>query len=311
MNIKEINQMLRDMYQEFKINDDGSLTCSLRAASRLVNVAPSSLSRALNSGVAPAQGKLSKFLTQQGFEGGAQVSWIENGIPDMALASIMEYFAYECQERYRSEQAKLFCRAYRTVGLRTHVKEQIGDKLLVQKFNIPTTIQGALRYAADQIDKNEKLEAEKAELKFENTELQTNLLLSEQTIQEQKEDIQTYKIILDKSAHLTGKQLADSLEIPNFGRNQLYKFLRKIHVLCDASTSPRFDKISKGYCGVETRSYSNTNNQTQISQKPIFYFEGVKYIIKKLHQYNVAIPNHVTAEYVWEQNNLIDEEDVA
>lgn len=291
------------MYQEFRINDDGTVTCSIRAASRLVGVSDIALSKAFKTGADQSPSRLAQFLIQQGFEGANLLSFAENGIPDMALASIMEYFAYECQERYRSEQAKLFCRAYRSVGLRTHVKEQIGDKLLVQKFNIPTTRREFLEQLLESEKENEKL-------KFENTELKSDLLLSEETIKTQNEDLETYSVLLDKNAHLTGKELADSLEIPNFGRNKLFAFLRKIHVLCDASTSPRFDKISKGYCGVETKSYSDNQNQTQISQKPIFYFTGVKYIIKKLRQHNFAIPNHVTAEYIWEENNLITEEDL-
>jgi hypothetical protein len=69
--------------------------------------------------------KLAKFLIEQGFDSADQNEWRENGIPDVALALILEYYAYECQERYRTKQAKLCCRVFRAIGIRTWVQQEL------------------------------------------------------------------------------------------------------------------------------------------------------------------------------------------
>lgn len=53
---------------------------------------------------------MAEFLIGQGTEGAEQVEWVTNGIPDTALALILEYYGCETQERYKTQQAKLCCR---------------------------------------------------------------------------------------------------------------------------------------------------------------------------------------------------------
>ena len=49
-----------------------------------------------------------------------------NLIPDLLVSLIIEYYAHECQERYRTEQAKRVCRAFRAVGFRAWVQSELG-----------------------------------------------------------------------------------------------------------------------------------------------------------------------------------------
>ena len=53
-------------------------------------------------------------------------NWSETGIPDIAIAFILEYYAYECREDRRKEQAKKFCRAFRAIGFRAWAQQQLG-----------------------------------------------------------------------------------------------------------------------------------------------------------------------------------------
>ena len=69
---------------------------------------------------------MAEFLIEQGFQGAELIAWIDAGIPDIALALILEYYAYETQERYRTQQAKLCCRAFNSIGIRVWVHNVIG-----------------------------------------------------------------------------------------------------------------------------------------------------------------------------------------
>jgi len=81
---------------------------------------------ALNIDAGKNLSQLAKFLVQQGFEGAGINQWSQTGIPDLAIAFILEYYAYECREDRRKEQAKKFCRAFRAIGFRAWAQQQLG-----------------------------------------------------------------------------------------------------------------------------------------------------------------------------------------
>ncbi len=119
-----MEQLFQKFSDEFNIKPDGKVNSSIRGVARLCDVESSSLSRALNSADAQSPSLLSQFLAECGFKGDAQKQWIKGGIPDTAISHILEYYAYECQERYRKQQAKQFSRAFRAIGIREWVHQQ-------------------------------------------------------------------------------------------------------------------------------------------------------------------------------------------
>jgi hypothetical protein len=120
------SELINQIQNEFNLKPSGVITVSIRGMARLANVAENSIRNSLNKCAQQELTPLAKFLTENGFSPAQQAEWIENGIPDTAIALILEYYAYECQPRYRKEQAKALCRAFRAIGIRTFIKQQIG-----------------------------------------------------------------------------------------------------------------------------------------------------------------------------------------
>ena len=119
------------------------MTVSIRGAARLAGVDHSALVRQFSTrseGGEQKPSKLAKFLTEQGVEGGDLASFSRDGIPDTVLAVILEYYAYECQPRYRSPLAKQCCRAFRAIGIRTWIQQQAGWSPSVTKPELEITM---------------------------------------------------------------------------------------------------------------------------------------------------------------------------
>jgi hypothetical protein len=123
--MSNLSTPIQQIKSEFQIDLDGRITVSIRGAARLAGIADSSLIRAFK-GAAQKASKLSEFLAQNGFEGAAQKAWAKQGIPDVALALILEYYAYECQPRYRTQLAKKCCRAFHAIGIRAWIHQEAG-----------------------------------------------------------------------------------------------------------------------------------------------------------------------------------------
>lgn len=116
-NLAIIIEQIKD---EIEVDTLGKGKASVRAVSRLVDVQHSSISKALTSG-ALKPSKIAEILIEQGFEGGALASWKSEGIPDIALALIAHYYAYEAG-RYCTTRAKLVCKAFAAIGIRVWIQ---------------------------------------------------------------------------------------------------------------------------------------------------------------------------------------------
>lgn len=144
----QIQQVVKQLESEFKLDSQGKAFVSIRGAARLADVDESSVRAALRSaGQKPS--KMAEFLIEQGLNAAELTEWTEAGIPDTALAFILEYYGYECQERYRTQQAKLCCRAFNSIGIRTWIQSSLSweHSQSLSNDNLALTAQKAIAEA--------------------------------------------------------------------------------------------------------------------------------------------------------------------
>ena len=104
---------------EFTVNNDGSSTTTIRGAARLAGVAHSVLSRHFSGGNFSSS-KLSQKLIAEGFKPGD----FRQGIPEVALSIILEYYSFDAGARC-TEQARLVYKAFASVGIRGWLQLQL------------------------------------------------------------------------------------------------------------------------------------------------------------------------------------------
>ena len=98
--------------------------CSIRGAARIGGIDESSLRESFQSaGLAPS--KLAQRLTAQGFEGAGLAQFSESGIPDIALAIVLEYYAFHAG-RYCNGQARAAYLSFGAIGIRTVIQKACG-----------------------------------------------------------------------------------------------------------------------------------------------------------------------------------------
>ena len=104
---------------EFTLNNDGSSTTTIRGAARVAGVDHSVLSRHFSRGDFSSS-KLSQKLIASGFKPGD----FFQGITEIALAIILEYYAFDAGARC-TEQARLVYKAFASVGIRAWLQQQL------------------------------------------------------------------------------------------------------------------------------------------------------------------------------------------
>lgn len=125
IDIREITERVKN---EIRIDNDGFVTFSVIGASRIIDVDNSSLGKSFKSALGDNPSELAKWLMQQGLEPWEIAGWCENGIPDMGLALLAEYYGYECPHAYRKEQARVFSRSFKAHGIRNWAHDILGWK---------------------------------------------------------------------------------------------------------------------------------------------------------------------------------------
>lgn len=113
------NTLPEEIRSEFTVNPDGSTNTSIRGAARLAGVDHSVLSRHFSGGDFSSS-KLAQKLIGQGFQTGD----FSKAISEIALASILEYYAWEAGARC-TDQARLIYKAFASVGIRTWLQNQL------------------------------------------------------------------------------------------------------------------------------------------------------------------------------------------
>lgn len=107
---------------ELKVDQNGVGYCSIRGAARLAWVSDPTLSRHFSRGAVFSGSKLAKTLTDKGFR---VLSFANNGIPDMALAVILFYYAFEAGS-HCTEQAQSAYHSFASTGIRAVIQDVCG-----------------------------------------------------------------------------------------------------------------------------------------------------------------------------------------
>jgi hypothetical protein len=123
--MSNLTVFLKQLQDEFRVDTTGKVFTSIRGAARLADVDDGGISKSLKSATDEKPRPLALFLVQEGFKPADLLEWGEVGIPDIGLGLILEYYGYECQERYRTELAKQCCRAFRSVGIRAWIQKEL------------------------------------------------------------------------------------------------------------------------------------------------------------------------------------------
>ncbi|WDD36511.1 hypothetical protein PQG02_35785 (plasmid) [Nostoc sp. UHCC 0926] len=121
----EIAEIIKQISQEIEVDSNGHGKASIKATARLAGVDDESIRKALKSSADLVPSKLAKELMLQGFKATDLNEWRTNGIPDVAIAIILEYYAYEAG-RYCTKQARLVCRSFNTIGIWAWIQDKLG-----------------------------------------------------------------------------------------------------------------------------------------------------------------------------------------
>ena len=173
---------------ELSVKADGVAYSTIRGASRICGVEVSSLIRSFQS-AALKPSKLAEFLISQGFDSDAQKEFAINGIPDQALALIIEYYAFDAG-RYCTAQAKSAHRAFASIGIRSLVwkvkryeQKQEQPKSAIELFEMQLAI------VKEHNARLQELELENQRLRLEQQELRANQFAIEQTLDQHDAEI--------------------------------------------------------------------------------------------------------------------------
>ncbi|MCC5619605.1 hypothetical protein LC605_32080 [Nostoc sp. CHAB 5836] len=120
----EISEIIKQISQEIEVDSNGHGKASIKATARLAGVSDMAIIKALESAnLEPS--KLAQMLMHQGFNAANLTEWRTLGIPDIAIAIILDYYAHEAG-RYCTKQARLVCKAFNTIGVRAWIQDVLG-----------------------------------------------------------------------------------------------------------------------------------------------------------------------------------------
>jgi hypothetical protein len=139
MSLLEIAQVIEQIKSEIQIDSNGHGKASMKATARLARVSDRAILKVLASAdLKPS--KLTQILMDKGFAGADLNSWRTEGIPDIAVGIILNYYAY-LAGRYCTQQARLVCEAFGTIGVRAWIQDALGWTRPSQQNNTPQSQQ--------------------------------------------------------------------------------------------------------------------------------------------------------------------------
>jgi uncharacterized coiled-coil protein SlyX len=156
---------------EIRVSNDGKATVSISGAARLADVTQQALSKQFTT---YKGSKLTQTLTQSGFDTHNLEQFSTDGIPDVALFIILEYYAYDAG-RYCTKLAKMCMRAFSAMGIRTWLQQsvnwvspeeiknqelKIANEAITLMRNVEQNYPGSYRYILEALSiRNDQTEA--------------------------------------------------------------------------------------------------------------------------------------------------------
>ncbi|MEM9450744.1 MAG: hypothetical protein AAGA75_19740 [Cyanobacteria bacterium P01_E01_bin.6] len=250
--MSNLQQVLEDIRSEIQIMPNGQGIGSIRAAARLCDIQPSSLARQFK-GVAQNPSKMAEMLLNNGFDSVALESFSQSGVPDIAIALILEYYAYDAG-RYCTEQARKCCGAFRAVGVRSWMQEITGwvkqpqnvDPILAQLKMLVEVRQGQLDQERRIQEQEQRLKQQDERLKeFEEVRAEAHKQLialppSSQDIPFESMDMKVRRLVNDYCAS-TGIPQAEAF--CNLYQQHYYRYRRRLQQLKGESKLQAFVRL--------------------------------------------------------------------
>ena len=129
--------IFENIQEELRIDaETGVGYCSIRGAATIAGVDESTLREQFKSaGLEPS--KLAESLVEKGFEGAELASFAQTGIPDLALAVILEYYAMYAG-RHCNPTARVAYDSFAAIGIRTVIQNACRyEELVKQAIALP------------------------------------------------------------------------------------------------------------------------------------------------------------------------------
>lgn len=144
--MSSLTQIIEEIRNELRIESNGTAYCSIRGAARLIDIDESVLRYQLNLTNKTAGKnlpKLAESIVEQEFD---MREFTQIGIPDLALAEIVYYYAHEAGKSC-TKQAKLADKAFRALGIRAWIHEELGWRMTPpsQESQIPPKLNQYLK----------------------------------------------------------------------------------------------------------------------------------------------------------------------
>ncbi|MBD2248128.1 hypothetical protein [Nostoc sp. FACHB-888] len=231
----EISQIIEQIKEEIEVDANGQAKASIRATARLAGVDHTAIINHLQSGELKPT-KLAQSIIRQGFETGELREWRTIGIPDMAIAIILEYYAYEAG-RYCTKQARLVCRSFNTIGIRAWIQDKLGWTKPTSNSETAMTQIQLLAAIAQQM-------AQQEQYLLEQQQQQTQILARLKAVEVEQDRVNTpcgHKYSVVGFANLQGLEISVK-EAGTKGR-KASALCRKQGIEIERIHDPRFGKV--------------------------------------------------------------------
>lgn len=175
---------------------------------------------------------------------------------EQSLVIISEPGLYSLILRSRKEEVKAFKR-----WITHEVIPQI-RRTGVYYAAVPKTLPEALRLCATEIEKREE---------------------AERQLQIAAPKVAFYDQVAGSRDAIDMRRVAAVLNVPGWGRNKLFAFLRE-HKILDERNTPYREYQDRGYFRVVEQTYTDSAGETHISLKTLVYQKGVSWIRRMLEK---------------------------
>ncbi|MBD2248293.1 hypothetical protein [Nostoc sp. FACHB-888] len=231
----EISQIIEQISEEIEVDTNGQAKASIRATARLAGVSAVAILKTLDS-VNLEPSKLAQMLMDSGFEAVNLTEWRTDGIPDIAIAIILEYYAYEAG-RYCTKQARLVCRSFNTIGIRAWIQDKLGWTKPVSNSETAMTQIQLLAAIAQQM-------AQQEQYLLEQQQQQAQILARLKAVEVEQDRVNTpcgHKYSVVGFANLQGLEISVK-EAGTKGR-KASALCRKQGIEIERIHDPRFGKV--------------------------------------------------------------------